>query len=78
MATARGFLIIIRLRDEKESNILPYLSRIEKSLKDQEFATRRADNQDIKRLLGVYYEQNVTTDKYEDYGREIWIVLGDI
>lgn len=77
MATAREFLIIIRLRDDKESNIFPYLSRIEKNLKDQGFATRRADNQDIKRLLGVYYEQNVTTEKYEDYDGERWIVFGE-
>ncbi len=77
MATAREFLIIIRLKDEKESNIFSYLSRIEKSLKDQGFAARRADNQDIKRLLGVYYEQNVTTEKYEDYDGERWIVFGD-
>ena len=77
MATAREFLIIIRLKDEKESNIFPYLSRIEKNLKDQGFATKRADNQDIKRLLGVYYEQNVTTEKYEDYDGERWIVFGD-
>jgi len=56
MATAREFLIIIRLRNEKESDVFPYLSRIEKSLKDQGFTTRRADNADIKRLLGVYYE----------------------
>lgn len=33
--------------------------------------------QDIKRLLGVYYEQNVTTEKYEDYDWERWIVFGD-
>ena len=78
MATAREFLIIIRLKNEKESDVFPYLSRIEKSLKDQGFTTRRADNADIKRLLGVYYEQNVTTEKYEDYDGERWIVLGDV
>lgn len=77
MATAREFLIIIRLRDEKESDVLPYLSRIEKSLKDQGFTARRADEPDIKRLLGVYYEQNVTTEKYEDYDGERWIILGE-
>ena len=37
MATAREFLIIIRLKNEKESDVQPYLSRIEKSLKDQGF-----------------------------------------
>lgn len=76
MATAREFLIIIRLKNEKETDILPYLSRIEKSLKDQGFTARRADA-DIRRLLGVYYEQNVTTEKYEDYDGERWIVLND-
>ncbi len=78
MATAREFLIIIRLKDEKESNLFPYLARIEKNLKDQGFAARRADNSDIKRLLGVYYEQNVTTEKYEDYDGERWMVFGDV
>lgn len=82
MATAREFLIIIRLKNEERksyndtaSDVLSYLSRIEKSLKDQGFTARRADNDDIKRLLGVYYEQNVTTEKYEDYDGERWVVL---
>ncbi len=77
MATAREFLIIIRLRDEKESDVLPYLFRIEKSLKDQGFIARRADEADIKRLLGVYYEQNVTTERYEDHDGERWVILND-
>ena len=78
MATAREFLIIIRLKNEKESNVIPYLSRIEKSLKEQGFTARRANNADIKRLLGVYYEQDVITEKYEDYDGERWLVFGDV
>ncbi|KAF5058861.1 hypothetical protein DSECCO2_342060 [anaerobic digester metagenome] len=78
MATAREFLIIIRLKNEKESDVFPYLSRIEKSLKDQGFTSRRADNADIKRILGVYFEQNVTTDRYEDFDGERWIVFGEV
>ena len=77
MATAREFLIIIRLRNEKDSDVFPYLSRIEKSLKDQGFTTRRADNADIKRILAVYFEQNVTSDRYEDLDGERWVVLGE-
>jgi hypothetical protein len=77
MATAREFLIIIRLKNEKETDIFPYLSRIEKSLKDQGFTARRANDADIERLLGVYYEQNVTTEKYEDYDGERWVVLNE-
>jgi len=77
MATAREFLIIIRLRGEKEKDVGPYLSRIEKSLKDQGFTARRAGEADTKRLLGVYYEQNVTTEMYEDYDGERWVILGE-
>lgn len=77
MATAREFLILIRLGEEKESDVLPYLSRIEKSLKDQDFTARRADEADIKRVLGVYYEQNVTTEKYEGCDGERWVILND-
>lgn len=84
MATAREFLIIIRLnrgegKEQKDnaSDVFPYLSRIEKSLKDQGFTAKRADNADIKRLLGVYYEQNVTTEKFEDFDGERWVILGE-
>ena len=84
MATAREFLIIIRLNrgdekglKDKTSDVFPYLSRIEKSLKYQGFTARRAENADIKRLLGVYYEQNVTTEKFEDYDGERWVIIGD-
>ena len=77
MATAREFLILIRLKDEKESEVFPYLSRIEKSLKEQGFSVKRADKEDIKRLLAVYYEQNVTTEKFEDFDGERWIIPED-
>ncbi|NLU24254.1 MAG: hypothetical protein GXW99_05965 [Clostridiales bacterium] len=77
MATAREFLIIIRLRDEKEADVFSYLSRIEKSLKDQGFTARRAAEADIKRILGVYYEQNVTTEQFEDFDGERWVILNE-
>lgn len=77
MATAREFLIVIRLRDEKESEVFPYLSRIEKSLKEQGFSVKRADKEDIKRLLAVYFEQNVTTERFEDFDGERWIIPDD-
>jgi hypothetical protein len=75
MATAREFLIIIRLKDEKESEVFPYLARIERSLKDQGFTVKRADEIAIKRILGVYFEQNVTTERFEDFDGERWMVL---
>ena len=77
MATAREFLILIRLKNEKEAEVLPYLARIEKSLKEQGFTAKRAGREDIKRLLAVYYEQNVTTERFEDFDGERWIIPDD-
>lgn len=77
MATAREFLVIIRLHNEKESKVFPYLSRIEKILREQGFITKRADKEDIKRLLAVYFEQNVTTKKFENFDGERWVILNE-
>ena len=77
MATAREFLVIIRLHNEKESEVFPYLSRIEKTLREQGFIAKRADKEDIKRLLAVYFEQNVTTEKFEDFDGERWVILNE-
>jgi hypothetical protein len=74
MASAREFYIILRLRNEKESDIFPYLSRMEKNMKDNGFTTRRAGEQDLKRMLGVYFEQNVTTEHYEHHDGDRWVV----
>lgn len=77
MASAREFYIIIRLRNEKESDIFPYLSRIEKSIKDNGFTTHRANEQELKTMLAVFYEQNVTTERYEDSDGDRWVILGE-
>ena len=77
MATAREFLILIRLRNQKGKDVFSYLDRIEKSLKEQGFDSRRADEEDIKRILPVYYEQNVTSEKFEDFDGARWIIPDD-
>ena len=77
MATAREFLIIVRLKREKETDVRSHLMTIEKSLKDKGFTVRLCESEGIKRLLGVYYEQNVTTEKYEDNDGDRWIILGE-
>lgn len=76
MATAREFLFSIRLKGEKDSEVFSYLARIEKSLSEQGFTARRAGASDIKRILGVYFEQNVTSD-VDDLDGERWVILND-
>ena len=77
MATAREFFVIVRLKNEKDSDIQSYLSRIQKSLDDQGFKTRLSSAEERKRMLGVYLEQNATTEKYEDYDGERWVIFDD-
>lgn len=77
MATAREFLLIIRLNSKKENETFPYLNRIEKMLVDQGFKAKRADEEDIRRILAVYFEQNVTTEKFEEFDGERWIILNE-
>lgn len=77
MATAREFLIIVRLKDEDKNELFAYLNRIEKILREQGFDVKRANNEDIKRILAVYFEQNVTTEKFEEFDGERWVILND-
>ena len=77
MASSREFYILVRLQGKKESDVFSYLSRIEKSIKDNGFTVRRAPEQDLKRMLGVYFDQNVTTERFEDHDGERWIIMGE-
>ena len=61
----------------KRAEVFSYLDRIEKSLKEQGFSASRAGSGDIKRIMAVYYEQNVTSEKFEDFDGERWIISDD-
>ena len=77
MATAREFILVVRLPGEEEKEVSPYLKRIEKTLNDQGFTTRRANGDDIRRVLAVYFEQNVTTERFEESDGERWVIFHD-
>lgn len=73
-ATAREFLLIVRIRGLKDKEIFSYLNRIEKTLNENGFYAKRYDGEDIKTLLAVYFEQNVTTERFENFDGERWIL----
>lgn len=77
MATAREFILLVRLQSDEEKEVSPYLKRIEKTLNDQGFRVRRADGDDIRRILAVYFEQNVTTEQFEESDGERWVIFHD-
>ena len=72
---------VIRQLLERDQNFLDriqvQMARIEKSLKEQGFSASRAGSEDIKRIMAVYYEQNVTSEKFEDFDGERWIIPDD-
>ncbi len=72
LTTAREFYLILRLRGEVETDIFRYLSTVEQGIKSCGFTLHRASREELKRLLSVYYEQNVTSEKLEDYDGERW------
>lgn len=64
-ASAREFLLILR----PEGKAIPDeagLRQMEKALCDHGIAVHLAEKQDVKRLLAVYYQHDVTTDFFED------------
>ena len=67
-ASARVF----RLDQQSGESDEVQLRQMEKRIRDQGFHVRLAEEQDIKRLLAVYYQQDVTTDCFEDYDGERW------
>lgn len=72
-ATAREFLLIVRIRGMKDKEIFAHLNRIEKTLNENGFSAKRYDKEDIKTLLAVYFEQNSVTEKFENYDGERYL-----
>ena len=68
-ASSREFLLIHRLssRSQADAN---QPSILEKSIRDHGFHVRLAGRQDVMRLLAVYYQQDVTTDHFDNFDGE--------
>ena len=73
-ASAREFAVVFRL-DEKDGGISgSRLRQTEQSIRDLGFRVRLASGQDVKRLLAVYYQQDVTTERFDDFDGERWLM----
>ena len=68
-ASAREFALVYR-RDEKSSEDTGYLKQLEKRIRDCGFHVRMAEEQDMMRLLAVYYQQDVTTEQFDRFDGE--------
>ena len=74
MATAREFLITVSPREKGEGEVLASLGRIERVLEERGMTVRLANREDLKRILTVYFEQNVTAERLDDVDGERWVM----
>ncbi len=72
-ASAREFALVFELDRQKEENARSQVTRLEKSIRDKGFHVRQASQQDLMRLLAVYYQQDVTTDIFDGIDGERWV-----
>ena len=68
-ASAREFALVHRIAP-KASEDHSSLKQLEKRIRDCGFHVRLAEEQDIKRLLAVYYQQDVTTEHFDSFDGE--------
>ncbi len=68
-ASAREFALVHRI-DLKFNEDYSTLKQLEKRIKDCGFHVRMAEEQDVKRLLAVYYQQDVTTEHFDNFDGE--------
>lgn len=72
-ASAREFAFVYRLEQRDGEPPQSRLRQIEKGIRDLGFHVRLAGEQDVKRLLAVYYQQDVTTEWFDSVDGERWV-----
>ena len=79
MSTSREFLFVVRLRNESDEQSFANLNRIEKVINRQGFACRRAEHENVKRILARYFGASVGDKSFDDVDGETvvgqWIIL---
>lgn len=70
MSTAREFMFAVRLRNESDEQSFSNLNRIEQLINEQGFSCRRADRDDVKRVLSRYFGINTDEKQIDDIDGE--------
>ena len=66
MSTARQFVLCLRFKNEKDSQVFTAVNRAEKAISEQGFEVRRLGKEDVKRLLAIYFEATMNGDQIPD------------
>lgn len=71
MATSREFLLVLRFAPNISlSQVSATLERARQITTQNGFHVQSADKSDIKRLLAIYFEQNIYEDEMQDFDGE--------
>lgn len=70
MATARQFLFLARLKNQKDKQTFEAANRIEKIISEQGFETHRMKKAEIKRFLALYFEASMNGEAMPDLDGE--------
>ena len=76
-ASSREFLLAFPLPSGGSEKPEVMIQRLGKEIADCGFRVRVAHDQDVKRLLAVYYQHDVTTEHYPDFDGEGVIEHGE-
>ena len=68
-ASAREFAVVHRI-EPKSGEDYSSLKQLEKRIRDCGFHVRMVDEQDVRRILAVYYQQDVTTEHFVSFDGE--------
>lgn len=66
MSTARQFVVILRFKNEKESQVFGGINQARKSFSDEGFEVRLMGKPEIKRMLALYFESSMNGDQIPD------------
>ena len=71
-ASSRKFVLVLPL-DEKDGADESALRQLEKAICDHGLRVRLAEEQDVKRLLAIYYQQDLTTEVFRNIDGEEYV-----
>ena len=71
-ASSREFVLAIPLHEKADAGE-GALRQLEKSICDHGIQVRLANEQDVKRLLAIYYQQDLTTEFFPDHDGEEYV-----
>ena len=74
-ASSRKFVLVIPLTEKMNADESA-LRQLEKTICDHGLRVRLAEEQDVKRLLAIYYQQDLTTEIFRDFDGEEYVAHG--